>query len=50
VSEDKLEEELSPEKEKEYSEANTIFCDAVVGVFAETLQDTYICYKTVKEM
>jgi hypothetical protein len=36
VSEGKPEGELSPEKEKEYSEANTIFCGAVVGVLAET--------------
>jgi hypothetical protein len=50
VSEGKPEGELSPEKEKEYSEANTIFCGAVVGVFAETLQDTYLRYKTAKEM
>jgi hypothetical protein len=37
VSEGKPERELSPEKEKEYSEANTIFYGAVVGVHAETL-------------
>jgi hypothetical protein len=37
VSEGKPKRELSPEKEKEYSKANTIFCDAVVGVLAETL-------------
>jgi hypothetical protein len=37
VSEGKPEGELSPKKEKEYSEANTIFCGAVVWVFAETL-------------
>jgi hypothetical protein len=37
VSEDKPEGELSPKKEKEYSEANTIFCGVVVGVLAETL-------------
>jgi hypothetical protein len=37
VPEGKPERELSPEKEKEYSEANTIFCGAVVGVYAETL-------------
>jgi hypothetical protein len=35
---------------KAYSEANTIFCGAVVGVLVETLQDTYLCYKTAKEM
>jgi hypothetical protein len=50
VSEGKPEGELSPEKEKEYSEAITIFCGAVVGVLAETLQDTYLRYKTAKEM
>jgi hypothetical protein len=50
VSEGKPKEELSPEKEKEYSEANTIFCGAVVGVLAEALKDTYLRYKTVKEM
>jgi hypothetical protein len=48
VSEGKPEGELSPEKE--YSEANTIFCGAMVEVLTETLQDTYICYKTAKEM
>jgi hypothetical protein len=37
VSEGKPEGEVSPEKEKEYSEANTIFCGVVVGVLAETL-------------
>jgi hypothetical protein len=42
VSEGKPEEELSPENEKEYSEANIIFCGAVVGVLAETLQDVYL--------
>jgi hypothetical protein len=50
VPEGKPEGELSPEKEKEYSEANTIFCDTVVGVLVETLQDIYLCYKTTKEM
>jgi hypothetical protein len=46
----KPEGELSPEKEKEYLEANTIFCGAVVRVLAKTLQDTYLRYKTAKEM
>jgi hypothetical protein len=50
VSEGKPDGKLSPEKEKEYSEANTIFCGAVVGVPAKTLQDTYLRYKTAKEM
>jgi hypothetical protein len=50
VSEGKPEGELSPEKEKEYSKANTIFCGALVVVLAETLQDTYLRYKTTKEM
>jgi hypothetical protein len=50
VSEGKPEGELSPEKEKEYSKGNTIFCGAVVDVHAETLQDTYLRYKTTKGM
>jgi hypothetical protein len=50
VSEDKPEVKLTPEKEKTYSEANTIFYGAVVGVLIETLQDTYLRYKTAKEM
>jgi hypothetical protein len=50
VSEGKPKGKLSPEKEKEYSEANTIFYGVVVGVLAETLQDTYLHYKTAKEM
>jgi hypothetical protein len=50
VSEGKPEGELSPEKEKEYLKANTIFYGAVVGVLAETPQDTYLHYKTTKEM
>jgi hypothetical protein len=50
VSEGKPEGELSPEKEKEYSKANTIFCGAMVGVLTETLQDTYLRCKTAKEM
>jgi hypothetical protein len=37
MSEGKPKGELSPEKEKEYSEAKTIFCGVVVGVPAETL-------------
>jgi hypothetical protein len=37
VSEGKPEGELTPEKEKEYLEANTIFCGVVVGVLVETL-------------
>jgi hypothetical protein len=37
VFEGKLEGELTPENEKAYSEANTIFSGAVVGVHAETL-------------
>jgi hypothetical protein len=48
VSEGKPEGELTPEKEKKYSEANTIFCAVVVGVLVETLQDTYLGYKTAK--
>jgi hypothetical protein len=50
VSEGKPKGELSPEKEKEYSKSNTIFYGAVVGVLLETLQDTYLCYKTTKEV
>jgi hypothetical protein len=50
VSEGKPEGELILEKEKEYLQANTIFCGAVVRVVAETLQDTYLCYKSAKEM
>jgi hypothetical protein len=50
VSEEKPERELIPEKEKEYSEGNSIFYGAVDGVLAETLQDTYLRYKTAKEM
>jgi hypothetical protein len=50
VSEGEPEGELSPEKEKEYSKANTIFCDMVVGVLTKTQQDMYLRYKTAKEM
>jgi hypothetical protein len=50
VSEGKPEGELTLEKEKTYSEANTIFCGAVVEVLTETLQDTHLRYKTAKEM
>jgi hypothetical protein len=50
VFEGKPEGELSPEKLKEYLEANIIFCDAVVRVLAETLQDTYLRYKIAKKM
>jgi hypothetical protein len=50
VFEGKPEGELTPKKDKEYSEANTIFCDAVVGVLVESLQNTYLRYKTAKEM
>jgi hypothetical protein len=37
VSEGKARGELPPKKEKEYSKANTIFCDVVVRVLVETL-------------
>jgi hypothetical protein len=50
VSEGKPEGELTPEKEMVYSEANTIFCGAVDGVLAESLQDTYLRYKIAKDM
>jgi hypothetical protein len=50
VSEGKPEGKFTLENEKEYLEANTIFCDVVVGVLVETLQDTYLRYKTIKEM
>jgi hypothetical protein len=50
VSEGKPEGELTPEKEKAYSEANTIFCGALVGVLVDTLQNTYLRYKIAKEM
>jgi hypothetical protein len=51
VSKGKPEGGLTHEKEKVYSEANTIFCGAVVGALAESsLQDMYIRYKTTKEM
>jgi hypothetical protein len=50
VSEGKPEGELTPGKEKDYSEAKTIFCGAVVGVLVKTLQDTYLHYKSAKEM
>jgi hypothetical protein len=43
VSDGKLEGELTPEKEKAYLEANTIFYGAMVGALIESLQDTYIC-------
>jgi hypothetical protein len=50
VSKRKPKGELSSKKETEYMEANTIFCGAVVGVLAETLQDMYLHYKTTKVM
>jgi hypothetical protein len=50
VSEGKPKGELTPEKEKDYSKVNTIFCGAVVRVLAETIQDTHIRCKTAKEM
>jgi hypothetical protein len=37
VSDGKSEGELTPKKEKSYSEVNTIFCGVVVGVLVETL-------------
>jgi hypothetical protein len=49
VSEGKPEGELTHE-EKEYLQANTIICGAVVGVLAKTLLDMYLWYKTAKEM
>jgi hypothetical protein len=37
VSEGKHKGELTPENEKEYVEANTIFCSTVIEVLAKTL-------------
>jgi hypothetical protein len=42
VSKGKPKGERIPEKEKEYSEANTIFCGAVVGVLAETARYVHL--------
>jgi hypothetical protein len=50
VFEGKPERGLTPEKEKEYSEANTIFYATMVGVLVEILQDIYLRYKTAKEI
>jgi hypothetical protein len=50
VSEGKLEGKLTPKKEKENSKANTIFYGAMIGALAESLQDTYLRYKTAKKM
>jgi hypothetical protein len=50
VSEGKPDGEITPEKEKEYSEANTIFCGTVVGVLTETMQYMYLRYKIAKEI
>jgi hypothetical protein len=50
TSEGKSEGELTPEKEKEYSKPNTIFCGTMIGALAESLQDTCVCYKPAKEM
>jgi hypothetical protein len=38
VSEGKPEGELTPKKEKEYSKANIIFCDTVVGVLTKIVR------------
>jgi hypothetical protein len=46
--EGKPEGELTPEKEKKYSEVNTIFYGAMVEVLAEILQNMYLRYKTAK--
>jgi hypothetical protein len=50
VSEGKPQGGLIPKKKKAYWEANTIFYGVVVGVLTETLQDTYLRYKTTKEI
>jgi hypothetical protein len=50
VSEGEPDGELTPGKEKEYSEANTMFCGVVVEVLVENLQDTYLRYKIAKDM
>jgi hypothetical protein len=50
VSEAKPEGKLTPKNEKAYSKTNTIFCDAMLEVLAESLQDMYLHYKIAKEM
>jgi hypothetical protein len=50
VSNGKPEGQLTPEKEKEYEEANTLFVSAVIGVLAYHLQDVYLRNKTGKKL
>ena len=50
VSEGKPDGVLTPDKEKEYSEANTLFLDVVISINVECLQDTYHHHKVAKDL
>jgi hypothetical protein len=50
VSNGNPEGQLTPEQEKEYEEANTLFVSAVIGAHADHMQDLYLCNKTGKEL
>ncbi|KAK3130497.1 hypothetical protein QOZ80_6BG0494210 [Eleusine coracana subsp. coracana] len=50
VSTSKPESDLTADQEKGYSEANTIFLGAVIGVLIDRLQDVYIHHTVAKEL
>ncbi|KAK3149830.1 hypothetical protein QOZ80_3AG0223550 [Eleusine coracana subsp. coracana] len=50
VSTGKPEGDLTADQEKAYSEANTIFLDAVIGALIDRLQDVYIHHIVAKEL
>jgi hypothetical protein len=41
---------LTPEQEKDFTETNTLFVDAVIGILVDRLQDVYLHHTDVKRL
>jgi hypothetical protein len=50
VSKGKLEGPVTPEQEKTFTEANTLFVDAVIGTLIDRLQDVYLHHVDAKKL
>jgi hypothetical protein len=50
VSKGKPEGTLTPEKEKIFTEANTLFVGAVIGTLVDRLQDVYLHHTDAKKL
>jgi hypothetical protein len=50
VSKGKLEGPLTPEQEKVFTEANTLFVGAAIGILVDRLQDVYLHHTDAKKL